>query len=144
MKAILLLADYAVVQDWKLNVIGAGWSFTGPEPIPSAIGLLIELPWNETGRRHTWSLALKDGDGNPFATPDGASVGFAGEFEAGRPPGHTKGAPVNIALAINLGPMPLEPGGRYVWELTIDGEADEDWRAAFNVRPGPDPQPEEI
>ena len=38
------------------------------------------------------------------------------------------------ALAVNSGPLALEPGGRYEWRLTIDGEGDEDWRLAFSVR----------
>jgi hypothetical protein len=36
-------------------------------------------------------------------------------------------------VAINSGPLPLEPG-RYEWRLTIDGEADDDWRLPFSVR----------
>ena len=31
-------------------------------------------------------------------------------------------------LAVNLGPIPLEPG-RYVWRLLIDGEPDDNARA---------------
>jgi len=26
-------------------------------------------------------------------------------------------------------------GGQYVWTLTIDGHADEDWRLTFSTRP---------
>ena len=35
---------------------------------------------------------------------------------------------------MNSGPLALDPGGRYEWRLTIDGEGDEDWRLAFSVR----------
>ena len=28
----MLLADYAVVSDGKLTIVGGGWSQTGPEP----------------------------------------------------------------------------------------------------------------
>jgi hypothetical protein len=40
-----------------------------------------------------------------------------------------------VPLAINIGPLPLPPGGRYEWRLTIDGETSEDWRLPFSTRP---------
>jgi hypothetical protein len=33
--------------------------------------------------------------------------------------------------------LPLDPGGRYEWRLSIDGEVDDDWRLAFSVREEP-------
>jgi hypothetical protein len=33
----LVLADYAVVSDGKLTIVGGGWSITGPDPAPSAV-----------------------------------------------------------------------------------------------------------
>ena len=56
------------------------------------------------------------------------------EFEVGRPAGIKPGTPLELPLAVNSGPLALEPGGRYEWRLTIDGEGDEDWRLAFSVR----------
>ena len=56
------------------------------------------------------------------------------EFEVGRPAGIKPGTPLELPLAVNSGPLPLEPGGRYEWRLSIDGEGDEDWRLAFSVR----------
>ena len=41
--------------------------------------------------------------------------------------------PLDFPVAVNSGPLPLEPG-RYEWRLTIDGEADDDWRLPFSVR----------
>ena len=38
-------------------------------------------------------------------------------------------------MAINIGPLPLPPGQRYVWELSIDGESRPDWHLAFSTRP---------
>ena len=51
------------------------------------------------------------------------------EFEVGRPAGIKPGTPLELPLAVNSGPLPLEPGGRYEWRLSIDGESDEDWRS---------------
>lgn len=44
------------------------------------------------------------------------------EFTVNHPPGIPEGSPIDVALAVNLGPIPLEPGTRYAWRLTIDGE----------------------
>jgi hypothetical protein len=138
-KAVVLLGDYAVVPDGKLSIIGAGWTFTGPDPVPSGLGLVIEVPWDQANRRHTWSLFLKDSDGNVFTDDAGNPLELGGEFEAGRPPGHPAGTPITMTQAINIGPLPLQPGSRYEWVLTIDGQEDEDWKVGFNVRPRPGP-----
>ena len=58
-------------------------------------------------------------------------VGLSGEeWLTGIEPG----TPLELPLAVNSGPLPLEPGSRYEWRLSIDGEGDEDWRLAFSVR----------
>ena len=54
-------------------------------------------------------------------------------FEVGRPAGLKPGTPLDFPVAINSGPLLLEPG-RYEWRLTIDDEADDDWRLPFSVR----------
>ena len=41
---------------------------------------------------------------------------------------------IDVPLAVNFGPLPLRPGTRYVWELSIDGRLDEDWNRQFLVR----------
>ncbi|MGH8545168.1 MAG: DUF6941 family protein [Gammaproteobacteria bacterium] len=138
-RAHIMLGDYAAVFDGKLTIVGAGWNFTGPDPTPSAIGLMFHVPWDQTNRRHTWSLVLRDGDGNVLTDDAGNALQLGGTFEAGRPPGHPAGTSIPMAQAINVGPLPLVPGSRYVWELTIDDEGDEEWTAAFSVRPRPGP-----
>ena len=55
-------------------------------------------------------------------------------FEVGRPPGLKPGTPLDFPVAVNSGPLPLEPGGRYEWRLSIDGRSDEDWRLPFTTR----------
>ena len=37
--------------------------------------------------------------------------------------------------ALNLAPLPLTPGERYVWQLTIDDQSHADWQVAFTIRP---------
>jgi hypothetical protein len=145
MKATMLLADYAQVAEGKLNVIGGGWSITGPQPVPFALALLIDVPWDRTNEQHRIQLELVDADGNDVVVPlpDGTEgpISIEAAFEVGRPPGLKRGTPITVPLAINLGPQPLPPGGRYEWRLSINGESDEDWRLPFSTRPAADLPP---
>lgn len=137
MRATLLLADYAVVAEGKLTIVGGGWSQTGPEPVPFGIALLIQVPWDQANTPHSFTVELLDADGVPvsFAGEDGEeqAVAFGGDFEVGRPPGLKPGTPLDFPVAINFTPLPLEPG-RYQWRLTIDGTSQADWTLAFTVR----------
>ena len=139
-KATLLLADFAQVADGKLTVVGGGWSVTGPEPTPFAIAILVQVPWDQANVRHTLRLELIDADGHQVTieTEDGEEepIVFFDDlvFEVGRPPGLKPGTPLDFPVAVNSGPLPLEPGGRYEWRLSIDGRSDEDWRLPFTTR----------
>jgi hypothetical protein len=64
-------------------------------------------------------------------------VEVRGEFTVGRPTDVPEGSPVDVALAVNLGPLPLTPGTRYTWRMAIDGESHPDWVLAFTTRPLP-------
>ena len=130
----MLLADAAQVSEGKLYILGGGWTFTGPGPQPSAIAMHFEIPWNETNRRHHWRLDLVDSDDDPV-TINGEPVVLRGAMEAGRPPGTPPGTPIPVALAINLGPIPLDASRRYEWRLTVGTETRDEWRLAFNTRP---------
>ena len=133
----MILADYAVVSDGKLTVVGGGWSQTGPEPSAFGIGLLIQVPWDQANTRHAFSVALLDADGAEVVLQteeeEEQPVAFGGEFEVGRPPGLKPGTPLDFPVAVNSTPLPLEPG-RYEWRLTIDDESREFWTAPFTVR----------
>jgi hypothetical protein len=138
MKVTMLLADHAQAAEGKLNIIGAGWTVVGPGPAPFAIAILFEVPWDRANEQHAFRLELVDSDGDAVvvATPDGEeALVIEGQFEVGRPPGIKRGTPLPFPLAINMGPQPIPPGGRYEWRLTVDEESDEDWRLAFSTRP---------
>jgi Family of unknown function (DUF6941) len=136
-KATLLLADYAVVSDGKLTIVGGGWSQTGPEPAPFGIALLIQVPWDQANTLHAFTVQLLDSDGEPVVLEtdeaEDQTVAFGGDFEVGRPPGLKPGTPLDFPVAMNSTPLPLEPG-RYEWRLTIDGQSHQDWTLAFTVR----------
>ena len=109
----MLLCDAAQVADGKLYILGGGWSITGPDPVPSAIALKLEVDWHEADISHHWELFLEDADGRPVLvdTPEGAQpVEVRGEFTVAKPPAIPEGAPIDVALAVNLGPIPLRPG----------------------------------
>jgi hypothetical protein len=132
----MLLADAVQAAEGKLYILGGGWSIRAPEPVPMAIALYVQVPWDRTNEQHAWALELLDADGQPVLVgEDGEEpVRVEGGFEVGRPPGLKPGTPIDVPLAINFGPLPLEPGGRYEFRLAIDGETDEDWRLAFSTR----------
>ncbi len=138
MKVNLILADSAQAVGGKLYLLGGGWTLTGPDPSPSAIAVLVEIPWDEANRVFNFKLSLFTGDDQAVIVPTPVGdrpVEIEGQFEAGRPPGLKPGTPLMIPLVVNLAPLPLPPDGLYVWKLEINGRSEEDWQLAFRTRP---------
>jgi len=138
MNITMLLADAAQVADGKLYILGGGWSLTGPMPAPSGIAIKIEVDQHEFDKNHHWELFLEDADGQlvQFDTPEGAqSIEVRGDFTATNAPDAQPGTPVVIPIAVNFGPIPLPPNGRYTWRVVIDGESLPGSVASFTTRP---------
>ena len=138
MDVTMLLADSAQVADGKLYILGGGWSLTGPEPSPSAVAIKLEVGWNEIGREHHWELFLEDADGRAVLveTPEGMQpVEIRGELTVGMPEGIIEGTPVDVPMAINLGPLPLNPGTRFTWRFVVNGEPLPGGSLSFTTRP---------
>lgn len=138
MKVTILLADAAQAVGGKLYILGGGWSITGPDPVPMAIAIKIEVPWNDANTLHRLQLALLDEDGQSVMvpTPTGEQpVEIPATFEVGRPTGLQPGTPLDVVLALNLGPFSLRPGSRYVWRCSINDNSEEDWQVSFSTRP---------
>ena len=111
-KVTMLLCDAAQVADGKLFILGGGWSMTGPEPLPSAIALKIDVDWHEAEVPHHWELFLEDADGQPvmMETTEGTMpIEARGEFTVSQPVGIPEGSPIDVALTVNLGPSPWRP-----------------------------------
>jgi hypothetical protein len=112
---------------------------TGPAPQSYFIGLLIEMPWNSAGIRHTVKLELIDSDGSPVvvttAEGDQAPVQIAGQFGMTPSLEIKRGTPLVMPAAILVPPFDIPADGRYEWRLEVNGETDEDWRIGFSTRP---------
>ena len=135
----MLLADHAQVAEGKLYINGGGWNVIGPGPTPFAIALYVEVPWDQTNTRHSLVLDLLDADGQPVVPPESENpirIEFP-PLEIGRPAGVKPGTPLGVSYAVNFGPVRLEPNGHYVWQLTIDGREDDEWRLPFSTRAAP-------
>jgi hypothetical protein len=138
----MLLCDAAQVAEGKLYVLGGGWSVIGPQPMPMGVALKVDVDWHEASREHHWELFLEDADGQPVMidTPDGkAPVELRGEFSVQLPQGVPEGSPVDVPMAINVGPLPLVPGSRYNWRFVVDGESLPGANVAFATRPAEEP-----
>lgn len=136
--AAMLLADFAEVVNGKLYIIGGGWSISGPIPVPSAIAVKVEVPWSPADQKHNLRLELFDSNQRPVSVPVNGGppqpVVVGGDFVAGHSPDIVEGTSLDVPFAINLPPLPLEPGKRYFWKLTIDGKTTDDWQVAFSMR----------
>lgn len=120
-KVTALLCDHAQVADGKLFISGGGWSICGPGPFISALALKIDVPWSHADQQHNLIFRLLDSDGNQVMADQGA-VEINSDFEVSRPTGLIPGATIDTPLAINIGPMHLESGQRYQWQIEINGE----------------------
>lgn len=141
-----MLADSAQVQAGKLYILGGGWNVTGPQPVPSALAGLVRVEWSEANQDHTLRFELVSDDGRPFMAPTAAGLEpfhVEMKFQVGRPPGIAPGSELNVPFAINIGPLPLEPGRRYEWRPRIDGLDCAGDRLAFSMRQAAPGQPAE-
>ena len=136
-KVTMMLADSAQVADGKLYILGGGWSLMGPEMVPSALVIKLDLDWHETDRTFHWEIFLEDADGGPvlFEGPEGLeAIEIRGELSAARPEGAMEGITVDVPMAINMSAMPLQPSARYSWKLLIDGAPIEGGVIGFSTR----------
>jgi hypothetical protein len=140
LKVTMLLADHAAAMGGKLYINGGGWSIIGPAPTPGAIAMDVKVPWDEREHEHQLVLDLLDADGQPVLVPTPHGVQPL-RLEATLSlenvqidPAVKPGTPLDAPFALNYGPVPLAPGGRYEWRLSVNGHEDEDWRLPFTTR----------
>ncbi|WP_156056495.1 DUF6941 family protein [Streptosporangium roseum] len=130
MEAFLLLADAASADSGsnKVNLLGAGWSITGPIVPSAAISVFLRAPWDEVGKEIKFGLHLIDSSDHevrPFVVND-RPLGFEGAFalpDAAELDDMGKRVPLNIAFCIPLPPLPLQPGHTYRWVFEVSDRA---------------------
>jgi hypothetical protein len=139
----LALADFVRAADGKLDLLGAGWTVTGPDPSSFGVGILIEAQPGEFGGQHEILLELVDEDGQLVPVPDGDDplLRIEGTLEMIPPPGHHPAQALVLPVAFNAANVPLPPGRKLVFRLWIDGETKESWRLPFLTRPEPPAAP---
>jgi hypothetical protein len=139
MKVTAMLCDFAQVADGKLFISGGGWSVTGPMPVPSAVALLFEVPWDRANTRIRFTLELRTTDEVPVTQlgplGDAVPVKVEGELEVGRPAGVKAGSELNAPFAFNVPPLALDPDSRYMWVVTVAGGEPPETRLPFMTRP---------
>lgn len=141
MQAFVLLADSAQ-QDpaGKVHALGLGWSTTITPTPPSAVVVILKVPWAQTNQKHRLRLQLLDADGQPVNIGQDAQgqpvpMLVEGEFEVGRPAGIPAGMALDQSLAINIGAgLPLQAGQMFEWRLEINGHHEDEWSARFFVK----------
>jgi hypothetical protein len=140
LKVTMMLADHATEAGGKLYISGGGWSITGPAPTPGAIALDVKVPWDERDHEFQLVLDLLDADGQPVQgqTPMGVQpVRIEATLKLDNvqvDPAVKPGTPLDAPLGINYGAIPLAPGARYEWRLSVNGHQDEDWTLPFTTR----------
>jgi hypothetical protein len=139
-EAILLLANSAeATPTGTVSALGIGWSVISSPTPPTAIVILLKVPWDLTNVKHRLRLRLVDADGSEVMisqppTGELAPLEVQAEFEVGRPPGLPHGTDIDQALSLNIAAgLPLIPGHSYQWRLDIDDEASA--ARSFLVRP---------
>jgi hypothetical protein len=139
LKVTMMLADHAQAVGGKLFLSGGGWSITGSAPSPGAIAMDVKVPWDERDDEHELLLELLDADGQPVLVPTPLGVEplrietklkIEGPFD----PAVKPGTPLDAPFAINYGAIPLPPGARYEWRLSVNAHMDEDWTLPFTTR----------
>jgi hypothetical protein len=134
MRITAMLCDHAEVAEGKLFINGGGWTVIGPGPMPTALALVFEVPWDRANTRIHFQIRLLDEDGHPVLVPGPNGPGpveIGGDLEVGRPPGLAPGSDLSAPLAIPVPPLALPPG-RYLWDVTAEGA--EPRQLAFAVR----------
>jgi hypothetical protein len=121
----MLICDGAQSIGGKLFVLGGGWSIlhkAAPDAISNvSLAIKLAIPWSQANERMEVLTRLVTEDGEAVMNELGQPVEARGEIEVGRPPGLRPGTPLDVALALNLPNLKLDPGG-YRWELLVGGK----------------------
>lgn len=115
----LLLADHSESLNGKIYAMGGGWNLLRFPQLPQdwgfSIAFGVDVPWDETNRRHQLNLHIEDPDGERLG--DDLSL----ELEAGRPPGSVVGQDQRIILSVGT-QMTFTTTGPHAVVVAVGGE----------------------
>jgi hypothetical protein len=127
------LADSAESVQGKLYAMGIGWNaiVAGGFPFSQsriALGIMVQVPYNETNEQHGLSVHLEDEDGRRkqlgIGGPDGAPIAeLRSSFTVGRPAGLPAGDAQMVSFAMNFDQLPFDAPAMYNWVISIDDVA---------------------
>lgn len=137
MEVTLVLGDFAETDTFsgKVHILGAGWSVTGPAPSPQAIVAFLRVPPDRAHSPIVFTARLLDKTGRVVETPGLGGMQrleISGQVEIQVPDGWDTVSDLPASFAVNIGALPLKPGGAYSWSIEIDDK--EEARADFIVR----------
>lgn len=132
----LVLCDAAQADpSGKVHMLGAGWSTTSSPTPPSAVVVMLGIPWDRANQKIHAVLELSDEDGKSVLVPGQfgeTPVRIEADIEVGRPPGVPEGVTLEANLAPGIPSLPLPPG-RYSWRLQLT-PGDQVAAKSFTVR----------
>jgi hypothetical protein len=133
-----MLCDAVHVSAGKFYILGGGWNQLPAQQTPTAIAIVLSIPWGEANKQHVLEAHLVDENGIPFSVKGAAATDepfvMRVNFESGRPPGTRPGTPLGMNVGLAVPPLAYSVG-RYEWRFTINGQARDEWRLPFQVNP---------
>jgi uncharacterized protein DUF6941 len=114
----LLLTDAGEALNGKLYALGAGWNMLRFDELPQewrfGVGIGLDIPWNETNRRHVLEMRFDD--------PDGDQLGdaFQLDLEVGRPTGAIPGQDQRMVFAVETR-QTFEVAGPHAVVISVNG-----------------------
>jgi hypothetical protein len=125
MRATLVLGDFAETDasSGKVHVLGAGWSLTGPSPSPQAVVAFLKVPADRVGAPIPFTLRLIDKARQVIEVPGLGGLQrleISGQVELQVPDGWDGSTDLSSSFAVNIGVIPLKPGGYYTWVVEVD------------------------
>lgn len=135
-QVILCDAAQSDSQTGKVHMLGAGWSSTSSPTASMAVAVLVKIPPEREDELIPLTVRLVDADDQTVeitTAEGGQQVVSRTQVQSGHPVwAHTE-ARMDVSFALNVPPLPLEPGC-YEWRAEV---GDQFQAAPFTVRRRP-------
>lgn len=131
-----MMADAAQIANEKLYVMGGGWTWTDPQIAGHAVAGYIDLEPGDRlrGRLHWMLRLLDDHEGLHTVPTTNGEAPFILEGDLHMDPVSGDSGSVRLPVAFGFGPLTLEAGRSYAWELVLNDQTDPAWRVEFHTR----------